>query len=285
MYKEFCSCIVENSYKGYNGCMFVYGQTGAGKSFTMFGGPPPIEGMIPRMGMAICAERKRRLDNNDGDLEFFVSFMEIYGERLNDLLDNNCHEGDGLRIREDPKLGVFVPGIVERPCAELQDLQDTVDFGNANRAIAATNMNPTSSRSHAVLVFRVVAKNKVEGQDDLQEGVSKINLIDLAGSERASKTGATGDKLKEGAAINGSLTCLGQVIREVCNNAMHPDRKPQYVSFRSSKLTYLLRDLSYRKLPYFYECTCFPRGIQRGRVQFHAAFREFCQEFENESRR
>ena len=195
------------------------------------------------MGMAVCAERARRKEAGEGDIEFYVSFMEIYGERLNDLLDNKCHQGDGLRIREDPKLGVFVPGITENPCAELKDLNATVEYGNSNRAVAATNMNPVSSRSHAVLVFRIVSKTMVDGKE--VETTSKINLIDLAGSERASKTGATGDQLKEGAAINGSLTALGQVIREICKNAENEGRKgfkPAYVSFRSSKLTYLLRD-------------------------------------------
>ena len=156
VYTDFCSKVVDNAYGGFNGCLFVYGQTGSGKSFTMFGGDGEIEGMIPRMGKSICNERERRASEAKGEIEFYVSFMEIYGDRLTDLLNPAGHEGDGLRIREDPKTGVFTPGIVENACATPEDLARTVELGNAHRTVAATKMNPVSSRSHAVLVERKI---------------------------------------------------------------------------------------------------------------------------------
>ena len=165
----------------------MYGQTGSGKSFTMFGGDDELEGMIPRMGKAICAERERRATKGLGEIEFYVSFLEIDGDRLTDLLNPHGHDGEGLRIRESPKTGVFTPGIVENACATPGDLAATMELGNAHRTSAATKMNPVSSRSHAVLLYRVVCKNVVsdsEGQQKTIETHSRINLIDLAGSER-----------------------------------------------------------------------------------------------------
>eukprot|EP00400_MALV-I_sp_L67-5_P000972 gene972-1149_t len=233
VYKDFGEDVVVNVFNGFNGCLFVYGQTGSGKSWTMFGGEGQ-PGMIPRMAQAIIAKRAELSQNNEAQLDFYVSFLEIYNEKCTDLLANGRPEA---KLREDPKLGVFVPGLKEMACATEEDVQKTIDLGTKHRTVAQTKMNNQSSRSHAVLTYKVNIKKKV-GDDEVVMS-SKLNLIDLAGSERADKTGAQGERLKEGSCINQSLSTLGMVIREL-NEAQNG--KKVHVQFRSSKLTYLLRD-------------------------------------------
>ena len=182
--------------------------------------------------------KREEYANGGGDttLDFYVSFLEIYNEKCTDLMDKGRPE---VRVREDPKIGVFIPGLVEIACATPKDVDNAIALGEGNRTVAQTAMNSKSSRSHAVITYKVVMKKKVG--DDEQIIISRLNLIDLAGSERSEKTGATGDRLKEGNAINQSLSALGIVIRELGVAQAHPE-KNVHVPFRSSKLTYLLRD-------------------------------------------
>uniref|UniRef100_A0A8C9FF51 Kinesin family member 1B n=1 Tax=Pavo cristatus TaxID=9049 RepID=A0A8C9FF51_PAVCR len=139
-----------------------------------------------------------------------VSYMEIYCERVRDLL-NPKNKGN-LRVREHPLLGPYVEDLSKLAVTSYTDIADLMDAGNKARTVAATNMNETSSRSHAVFTI-VFTQKKHDAETDLStEKVSKISLVDLAGSERADSTGAKGTRLKEGANINKSLTTLGKVI-------------------------------------------------------------------------
>lgn len=148
-----------------------------------------------------------------GPLFFQVSYMEIYCEKVRDLLSPNSQ--DNLRVREHPLLGPYVDNLEKMAVVSYEDIFDHMDAGNRARTVAATNMNSTSSRSHAV--FTIVLSQKIhdEARNVDTEKVSKISLVDLAGSERANSTGAEGQRLKEGANINKSLTTLGLVISKL----------------------------------------------------------------------
>lgn len=139
-----------------------------------------------------------------------MSYMEIYCERVRDLL-NPKNKGN-LRVREHPLLGPYVEDLSKLAVTDYQDIHDLIDEGNKARTVAATNMNETSSRSHAVFTIFFTQRRHDGITDLITEKVSKISLVDLAGSERADSTGAKGTRLKEGANINKSLTTLGKVI-------------------------------------------------------------------------
>uniref|UniRef100_A0A8B9NLV6 plus-end-directed kinesin ATPase n=1 Tax=Accipiter nisus TaxID=211598 RepID=A0A8B9NLV6_9AVES len=176
---------------------------------------------------------------------FQVSYMEIYCERVRDLL-NPKNKGN-LRVREHPLLGPYVEDLSKLAVTSYTDIADLMDAGNKARTVAATNMNETSSRSHAVFTI-VFTQKKHDTETDLStEKVSKISLVDLAGSERADSTGAKGTRLKEGANINKSLTTLGKVISALaevdnCTNKSKKKKKTDFIPYRDSVLTWLLRE-------------------------------------------
>lgn len=202
--------MLQHSFDGYNVCIFAYGQTGAGKSYTMMGKQEEgQEGIIPM----ICDDLFKRIhETEDEALKYSVevSYMEIYCERVRDLL-NPKNKGN-LRVREHPLLGPYVEDLSKLAVTTYQDIADLIDEGNKARTVAATNMNETSSRSHAVFTIFFTQQKHDATTDLVAEKVSKISLVDLAGSERADSTGAKGTRLKEGANINKSLTTLGKVI-------------------------------------------------------------------------
>ena len=144
--------------------------------------------------------------------------MEIYCERVRDLL-NPSSKGN-LRVREHPLLGPYVEDLSKIAVTSYDDIYDLMEEGNKARTVAATNMNETSSRSHAV--FTIIFTQLKHDQDSglTAEKVSKVSLVDLAGSERAESTGAKGTRLKEGANINKSLTTLGKVISALAENSV-----------------------------------------------------------------
>lgn len=167
------------------------------------------EGIIPM----ICDDLFKRIhETEDESLKYSVevSYMEIYCERVRDLL-NPKNKGN-LRVREHPLLGPYVEDLSKLAVTSYQDIHDIIDEGNKARTVAATNMNETSSRSHAVFTIFFTQQRHDTATDLVAEKVSKISLVDLAGSERADSTGAKGTRLKEGANINKSLTTLGKVI-------------------------------------------------------------------------
>ena len=166
--------------------------------------------------------------------------LEIYNERTQDLLiDPNLRPKGGLEIRESKTVGVFVKGLSKHPVLCYEDIERKMEEGNKNRTIGSTLMNATSSRAHTIIAleFRQV---EMEGTRKLEK-FSVINLVDLAGSEKAGQTGATGDRLKEGCAINKSLTVLGQCISTLADKAMGK-AKGTVVPYRDSALTRILQN-------------------------------------------
>ncbi|XP_076734410.1 kinesin-like protein KIF1B isoform X18 [Maylandia zebra] len=246
VYNDIGKEMLQHAFEGYNVCIFAYGQTGAGKSYTMMGKQEEgQEGIIPML----CEDLFEKI-NEDGNKEELsysveVSYMEIYCERVRDLL-NPKNKGN-LRVREHPLLGPYVEDLSKLAVTSYTDIADLMDAGNKARTVAATNMNETSSRSHAVFTI-VFTQRKHDSETDLStEKVSKISLVDLAGSERADSTGAKGTRLKEGANINKSLTTLGKVISALaevdnCTSKSKKKKKSDFIPYRDSVLTWLLRE-------------------------------------------
>ncbi|NXC74786.1 KIF1B protein, partial [Anhinga anhinga] len=246
VYNDIGKEMLLHAFEGYNVCIFAYGQTGAGKSYTMMGKQEESQaGIIPQL----CEELFEKInDNSNEEMSYSVevSYMEIYCERVRDLL-NPKNKGN-LRVREHPLLGPYVEDLSKLAVTSYTDIADLMDAGNKARTVAATNMNETSSRSHAVFTI-VFTQKKHDTETDLStEKVSKISLVDLAGSERADSTGAKGTRLKEGANINKSLTTLGKVISalaEVVSRAftyLKKKKKTDFIPYRDSVLTWLLRE-------------------------------------------
>ncbi|XP_028921495.1 kinesin-like protein KIF1B isoform X1 [Ornithorhynchus anatinus] len=245
VYNDIGKEMLLHAFEGYNVCIFAYGQTGAGKSYTMMGKQEESQaGIIPQL----CEELFEKInDNNNEEMSYSVevSYMEIYCERVRDLL-NPKNKGN-LRVREHPLLGPYVEDLSKLAVTSYTDIADLMDAGNKARTVAATNMNETSSRSHAVFTI-VFTQKKHDSETDLStEKVSKISLVDLAGSERADSTGAKGTRLKEGANINKSLTTLGKVISALaevdnCTSKSKKKKKTDFIPYRDSVLTWLLRE-------------------------------------------
>uniref|UniRef100_A0A6Q2YPS2 Kinesin family member 13Bb n=1 Tax=Esox lucius TaxID=8010 RepID=A0A6Q2YPS2_ESOLU len=228
--------LLDNAFLGYNACIFAYGQTGSGKSYTMMGSPEQ-PGLIPRL----CSSLFGRTLQEQREGESFtveVSYMEIYNEKVRDLLDPKGSR-QALRVREHKVMGPYVDGLSQLAVACYKDIESLMSEGNKSRTVAATNMNEESSRSHAV--FNIILTHTLI---DLASGtrgekVSKLSLVDLAGSERAAKTGATGERMKEGSNINKSLSTLGLVISALADQGAG---KTKFVPYRDSVLTWLLKD-------------------------------------------
>ncbi|XP_051844551.1 kinesin-like protein KIF1B isoform X7 [Antechinus flavipes] len=245
VYNDIGKEMLLHAFEGYNVCIFAYGQTGAGKSYTMMGKQEESQaGIIPQL----CEELFEKInDNSNEEMSYSVevSYMEIYCERVRDLL-NPKNKGN-LRVREHPLLGPYVEDLSKLAVTSYTDIADLMDAGNKARTVAATNMNETSSRSHAVFTI-VFTQKKHDSETDLStEKVSKISLVDLAGSERADSTGAKGTRLKEGANINKSLTTLGKVISALaevdnCTSKSKKKKKTDFIPYRDSVLTWLLRE-------------------------------------------
>lgn len=191
--------IIDSVLDGFNGTIFAYGQTGSGKSHTMTG--PSIsniediemQGIIPRMVRTVFT----RIENASEDIVFnvTVSMVEIYNERIKDLLDPTK---DNLRIHEKAGKGVYLQDVTENYIDSEDQVYQIMRHGNDNRAVASTNMNSESSRSHSIFILTVTQNNTA----DLSCKIGKLYLVDLAGSERISKTGAEGQTLDEAKSIN-----------------------------------------------------------------------------------
>uniref|UniRef100_A0A8C1QQL4 plus-end-directed kinesin ATPase n=1 Tax=Cyprinus carpio TaxID=7962 RepID=A0A8C1QQL4_CYPCA len=240
VYKDIGEEMLLHAFEGYNVCIFAYGQTGAGKSYTMMGKQEKDqEGIIP----LLCEDLFTKIsDNNDNSMSYSVevSYMEIYCERVRDLL-NPKNKGN-LRVREHPLMGPYVEDLSKLAVTSYSDIQDLMDSGNKARTVAATNMNETSSRSHAVFNIIFTQKRHDSDTENTSEKVSKISLVDLAGSERADSTGAKGTRLKEGANINKSLTTLGKVISALAEVNKKKKKVESFIPYRDSVLTWLLRE-------------------------------------------
>ncbi|ERE82251.1 kinesin-like protein KIF17 [Cricetulus griseus] len=232
IYNEIAYPLVEGVTEGYNGTIFAYGQTGSGKSFTMQGLPdPPCQrGIIPRAFEHVfesvqCAENTKFLVR--------ASYLEIYNEDVRDLLGADTKQK--LELKEHPEKGVYVKGLSMHTVHSVAQCERVMETGWKNRAVGYTLMNKDSSRSHSIFTISIeIYAVDERGKDHLRAG--KLNLVDLAGSERQSKTGATGERLKEATKINLSLSALGNVISALV------DGRCKHIPYRDSKLTRLLQD-------------------------------------------
>lgn len=229
--------IVDSVMDGFNGTIFAYGQTGAGKSFTMAGPEgaspeePSLQGLLPRSFRHIFTS----VDTSGNNIKYLVrgSFLEIYNEDIRDLLSKNPK--DRCELKDHPNGGVYVKDLSAFVVKSAEEMNQVLAAGLSNRSTGSTNMNAESSRSHSI--FLVTIEQCEIGSDG--EGhirVGKLNMVDLAGSERQSKTGATGERLKEATKINLSLSALGNVISALV------DGKSSHIPYRDSKLTRILQD-------------------------------------------
>ncbi|XP_040279436.1 kinesin-like protein KIF17 isoform X1 [Bufo bufo] len=232
IYNEIAYPLVEGVTEGYNGTIFAYGQTGSGKSFSMQGvpDPPAQRGIIPRAFEHVfesiqCAENTKFLVR--------ASYLEIYNEEIRDLLGEDTKQK--LELKEHPDRGVYVRALSQHTVHRVAECEKIMDTGWKNRSVGYTLMNKDSSRSHSIFTITIeICSTDENGEDHLRAG--KLNLVDLAGSERQSKTGATGERLKEATKINLSLSALGNVISALV------DGKSKHIPYRDSKLTRLLQD-------------------------------------------
>uniref|UniRef100_A0A0K0EPH4 Kinesin motor domain-containing protein n=1 Tax=Strongyloides stercoralis TaxID=6248 RepID=A0A0K0EPH4_STRER len=258
---EFCALpLINSAFNGYNATILAYGQTGAGKTFTMGTSYDPekhtddeILGVIPRSINYFFDTIKTRIEEagNEGltppVFEVSTSFMELYNEEVYDLLSaDKASTADGkLRIVEDEKEGITVKGLVKKVVKDASDTFRMLDAGTVKRSVAATEMNAESSRSHAIFTLYITQTSEsiaavTEDEDTKPEKVmktltAKFHFVDLAGSERLKRTKAEGNTAKEGISINSGLMYLGNVISALGSNA-------PFIPYRDSKLTRLLQD-------------------------------------------
>eukprot|EP01028_Stygiella_incarcerata_P002469 TRINITY_DN1462_c0_g1_i1.p1 TRINITY_DN1462_c0_g1~~TRINITY_DN1462_c0_g1_i1.p1 ORF type:complete len:1090 (-),score=371.85 TRINITY_DN1462_c0_g1_i1:233-3502(-) len=222
-------CIVD-VLSGYNGTIFAYGQTGAGKTFSMMGvldAEPELKGIIPRATNHIFSH----IENDTSGTEYSIkcSYLEIYQEQVSCLLDPTQSK-KGLRVHESPSRGIFVQDLTEEYVYNEDEIYTLLDIGARNRAVAATDMNAQSSRSHTLFIMQLHQKTM-----DGTTKTGKLNLVDLAGSEKVGKTGAKGQTLDEAKAINASLSALGMCINALVEGKSH-------IPYRDSKLTRILQE-------------------------------------------
>ncbi|XP_076312392.1 kinesin-like protein 98A isoform X1 [Tachypleus tridentatus] len=229
--------VIENAFEGYNTCIFAYGQTSSGKTFTMMG-TPGFEGLIPRICEAMFSRMKSK-SNSGTTFRTEVSYLEIYNEKVKDLLKKSSNQ-HSLRVREHPKFGPYVQDLSHHLVMDFSDVQELMTRGNSRRTTASTAMNDVSSRSHAIFTLTFI--QATFHRDMPSETVSKVNLVDLAGSERVASSGATGQRLKEGAHINKSLVTLGTVISALADTSSNLTKKQAFIPYRDSVLTWLLKD-------------------------------------------
>lgn len=208
--------IVHDVMMGFNGTLFCYGQTGSGKTFTMMGADiedPELKGLVPRITQQIFAS----IAASDANVEYTVkvSYMEIYMERIRDLL---APANDNLSIHEDKTRGVYVKGLTDVYVGTEAEVYAVMKAGGKARAISATNMNAESSRSHSIFVVGIHQRNVETGS----QKSGNLYLVDLAGSEKVGKTGASGQTLEEAKKINKSLSALGMVINNLTDGKVRP---------------------------------------------------------------
>ncbi|XP_039889549.1 kinesin-like protein KIF16B isoform X3 [Simochromis diagramma] len=244
VFKDLGSDVLKAAFEGYNACVFAYGQTGSGKSYTMMGAPGDA-GLIPRICEGLFSRISEATRWDEASFRTEVSYLEIYNERVRDLLRRKSTQTYNLRVREHPKGGPYVEDLSKHLVQNYGDVEELMEAGNINRTTASTGMNDVSSRSHAIFTI-----NFTQAKFDAEmpsETLSKIHLVDLAGSERADATGATGVRLKEGGNINKSLVTLGNVISALADMSQggvntNLKKKSVFVPYRDSVLTWLLKD-------------------------------------------
>ncbi|CAN8014787.1 unnamed protein product, partial [Ixodes persulcatus] len=209
VYKEIGQDVVQSAWQGYNAALMAYGQSGSGKSYSIIGYGANIGKLnSPTQLLASCRM-------------FFqveLSMLEIYNEAVRDLLTTKEGSRKGLKVREHPKKGFFAEGLTRCLVTSFRDVQERIEEGTTNRSIACTNSNATSSRAHTIVTLTLIQKGKTSPGPETTK-TSVVHLVDLAGSERQSSAATTGDRLREGIAINQSLSCLGNCIHALAEKA------------------------------------------------------------------
>ncbi|NXH64906.1 KI18A protein, partial [Rhabdornis inornatus] len=221
--------LIDGFLNGYNCTVLAYGATGAGKTHTMLGSPED-----PGVMYLTMMTLYKRMDQikEDKTCDVAVSYLEVYNEQIRDLLVKS----GPLAVREDGQQGVVVQGLTLHQPKSAEEILQMLDYGNKNRTQHPTDVNASSSRSHAVFQIYLRQQDKTASINQ-NIRIAKMSLIDLAGSERANATNAKGARFVEGTNINRSLLALGNVI-----NALADPKSKKHIPYRNSKLTRLLKD-------------------------------------------
>ncbi|XP_021939592.1 kinesin-like protein KIF21A isoform X2 [Zootermopsis nevadensis] len=266
VYTTCVEALVNGSLEGYNATVLAYGQTGSGKTYTMGTGfDVEVEseqiGIVPRAirhlfhGIQNRANQAQEAGQPAPEFKIVAQFMELYNEDIIDLFDHSRGQyagKGGIKIHEDASGGIYVMGVTMKPIMSAEDALQCLRMGALSRTTASTQMNSQSSRSHAIFTLHIKQQwmVKVENVDDgdcvvatdpsseFETLSAKFHFVDLAGSERLKRTGATGERAKEGISINCGLLALGNVISALGDKS----RKALHVPYRDSKLTRLLQD-------------------------------------------
>ncbi|XP_022094071.1 kinesin-like protein KIF21A isoform X3 [Acanthaster planci] len=273
VYNSTVHALIEGCFEGYNATVFAYGQTGSGKTYTMGTGFEPgiseeLQGIVPRAVHHLFTGIEQRRVEASGrsepppEFKIHAQFMELYNEEILDLFDStrdveiSRNKKSHIKIHEDAQGGIYVVGVTTRTVGSEQETLQCLQGGALSRTTGSTNMNAQSSRSHAIFTLHIkqqrLVKVSAEDNDDEQAKTNddntgmnefetltaKFHFVDLAGSERLKRTGATGDRAKEGISINCGLLALGNVISALGD----PAKKSSHVPYRDSKLTRLLQD-------------------------------------------
>ncbi len=262
LYAQTAAPMLKSFMEGYNCTIMAYGQTGSGKTFSM--GTSDIsqqdtenQGLISRFVTDLF--ENLNASKAEGDLINFqvkASYLEIYGEDVYDLLPSesptrNVNNRASLNVREDENGKMFVQGQNEYAVSNAESTLELLSAGARHRITASTAMNAESSRSHSVFTLHleqsVRSSNSnldtaATGEEVVQVMCAKLTFVDLAGSERIKRTGAEGQRLKEGIQINSGLFNLGQVINSLADEQKIKNKTAQHVPYRNSKLTHLLKD-------------------------------------------
>ncbi|CAI4457817.1 ADE_G0017910.mRNA.1.CDS.1 [Saccharomyces cerevisiae] len=233
VYKETTSPLLDSVLDGFNSTVFAYGATGCGKTYTVSGTPSQ-----PGIIFLAMEELFNKITDlkDEKDFEISLSYLEIYNERIRDLLKPET-PSKRLVIREDTQNHIKVANLSYHHPNTVEDVMDLVVQGNINRTTSPTEANEVSSRSHAVLQIHIMQTNKLVDLTS-QHTFATLSIIDLAGSERAAATRNRGIRLHEGANINRSLLALGNCINALCLN---DGSRSCHIPYRDSKLTRLLK--------------------------------------------
>ena len=239
LYENIGQPMLADAYEGYNVCLFAYGQTGSGKTYSVQGEGGDKAGLVPRICNDIFAVAQEKLEEDPNlTIKISMSFMEIYNEKVRDLLEKRRKgqpELTPLELRELPDKKVFVDGISIHTVINYERIQKLLDFGNSQRQVAETKMNEKSSRSHSIVQF-YLSQTHDPPQPDKRDIECVVTIVDLAGSERQSKTDAAGQQFTESKNINTSLLMLGRALNSFSDGNKH------HVPLRESKLTRLLSE-------------------------------------------
>ncbi|XP_030849424.1 kinesin-like protein KIF21B isoform X3 [Strongylocentrotus purpuratus] len=274
LYQKTVHDLIEGCFEGYNATVFAYGQTGSGKTYSMGTGFEPglkedQKGIIPRavrhLFTGIEERRRSATERSEPPPEFkiYAEFMELYNEEVLDLFDttrdmeSSRHKKSHIKIHEDAGGGIYVVGVTTRTVTSEPETLQALQGGALSRTTASTKMNSQSSRSHAIFTLHIkqqrlikvtteiegegekeAEKAEGDGMNEFEMLTAKFHFVDLAGSERLKRTGATGDRAKEGISINCGLLALGNVISALGD----PTKRSSHVPYRDSKLTRLLQD-------------------------------------------